>query len=333
MKNKKIIGLIVSLLVLLLVIVLFLIGQSHGNKAVESSSQSQSMKKNKSVVTVADTQKNAKLSAAVIGLYGADKLNDDHYWVPVKAGLKNNTTTMHVTSGDDGVINYRFTTDTMNNSQQSGYYQLKGSNRDTVAFYASQADGTIKHYHDISLNDILDYVNDHYGQDKLNTYAQNITISDETSASDTGQSASSSSSSNNVTENEGDDYVIKALVYYGMMNPRTNSAWQEFGKQMKSNSSIIFACSPEGDNYHVTLVQAGSLADPLFHYESAKSQDGQYIHGSRVYYWTEAPDSSNQKTVRTDQTDTPLSMDQVLDFVNKAGGKKMLDSYNIQVNH
>lgn len=341
MKHKKIqlktIVITLIILIILVLSVLFFSGKFATNKKVasDSNSSSQVVKTKKADITVSETQKNARMSAAVIGLYGADNMHDTTYWAPVKAGLTNKTATLHVTNGSDKNVQYKYTTDLMNDIHQVGYYELSGQNHDTVEFYAAHLDGSTQHFKDVQLSDVLDYVNRHYDRSQLDNYAKGINISDEMSGnanSSSTASSSASASSNDVTEAD-DNYTLKAAVYYGIMNSQSNGLWQSYQNVLKNNKGATFICRFDGaSEYTVALSQAGGVGAARFHYEGAHYENGVMVHPSTFAFWTESPDQNDMsKTKREFENDALLPISTILDFANKAGGKKMLDTYNFQI--
>ncbi|GAP00497.1 hypothetical protein [Fructobacillus ficulneus] len=334
MKKKRLI-VIATTVILFILLVLFWVGNqnrssSKGSQQDSSQTVVKSKKKtNGQGITVADTQKNAKLSATVIGLYGGTTLKSENSWSAIKAGITGKSLTVHIVKADDGTYQYKLTTDQSADLASTGYYQLTGSNHDTVGFYGGS---TGEHFKDVSLAAVVDYVNKHYDQSDLNDYADQVKISDETAGSANSSTNNSSTNSNDITTNDGSDYFYKAIMYYGIMNPDAKGLWKSLQDVLKNHSDATLECRSDTDannglTFTISSPDFGGVGSAEFYYDDSKNP-------ICFAFWTSEPDPDDptmNKTKKTDMSDGLIPMQEILDFVNHAGGKKMLDTYNFKI--
>ena len=121
--------------------------------------------------TVDDTKTNEELATAVIGLYGANHLENNAHWKQVPVAFKSSTTLMKEPRTNTLTV-YRILVPNTNQTD-APYYELSGSDHNTVTFYDGTSTTPLAK---VDLATVVKYVNAHYSDQQQQDCATRIKI-------------------------------------------------------------------------------------------------------------------------------------------------------------
>lgn len=300
---------------------------------VESSSNRSSATKRKTVVQSQSKKETAHLSinsitpeetALVIAYYGAKKFNDSDGWSSVYNQLSNGTLKLMLSSkynkelAKPGTgVQYVFVKKQSDTSKltirNAPSYTLE--NDQTVNFYQPyNYENTI---HRVSLEEIIDFGNEHEIAGQIKQREKNVTLTD----------VRKTETNNTLTENDLNDdanYLFeKALVFYGTQRGTTDE-WKSLKKMIAEETVKLEFSGSASEGTEIVLQQAGSTGALIFYESASTGHPALYNFGHLT-----GTGEDDYKFGDTGNSNVGYTVKELLPYINSHGGRAAVEKMPI----